>query len=342
MSSSRNPAAVMDPISEGNEMADGLDGANPAVAVDGGDSSSMLVDELVDEKSGAKNVDDEKLKQLEKEVAKLDADILGKIENLKEQLGLGDESFSDELNSVAMTKYIEATTELKDARKELIKVFQEMPILRFNASIGIKRMGEMNMKPFKEACQRLYGNDAGEEWMIRSVKLIIDWQEQVKKPSWHPFKTVEVDGVMKLGSYNPIRRHRLLSIANCALAPHGPVPPSATTQSSYAPLPLIALCQLTSVDKHGNSLAATTQSVVDDDNPKLAGLRAEYGDAVCNAVKVAVAEMNDYNPSGGYVTQELLNFGEGRKATMAEALREVCRQSQKRRKRDRTNSLHGC
>lgn len=77
------------------------------------------------------------------------------------------------------------------------------------------------------------------------------------------------------------------------------------------------------------------QSVVDESDPKLTRLRAEYGDAVCEAVKVAVAEINEYTASGGFVKAELWNFREGRKATVTEALREVCRLSKRRRKHDR-------
>lgn len=58
------------------------------------------------------------------EVAKLDAEIQGKIEILKEQLGLRDESLSDELNSMAMAKYMQASMELQGARRELIQVAQ--------------------------------------------------------------------------------------------------------------------------------------------------------------------------------------------------------------------------
>lgn len=72
---------------------------------------------------------------------------------------------------------------------------------------------------------------------------------------------------------------------------------------------------------------------MDDDDEKLTRLWAEYCDDVCNAVKVAAAEMNEYNPRGMYVTPELWNFGEGRKATVAEALRELCRLPLRKRRR---------
>lgn len=65
------------------------------------------------------------------------------------------------------------------------------------------------------------------------------------------------------------------------------------------------------------------QGVVDEDDPKLRQLCKDYGDSVCNAVKAAMAELNEYNPHGRYAMNELWNFREGRKATTTEVVKYI-------------------
>jgi hypothetical protein len=62
------------------------------------------------------------------------------------------------------------------------------------------------------------------------------------------------------------------------------------------------------------------QVVVDVDDAKLMQLRNEYDDIVFGAVTVAAAELREYSTADGYPVPELWNFGEGRKATVVEAL----------------------
>ncbi|CAL4958139.1 unnamed protein product [Urochloa decumbens] len=65
------------------------------------------------------------------------------------------------------------------------------------------------------------------------------------------------------------------------------------------------------------------KDVVNEEDPKLTQLRTEYGDSVCNAVKVALRELNEYSPQGRHAVNELWNFREGRKATMAEVVKYI-------------------
>lgn len=62
----------------------------------------------------------------------------------------------------------------------------------------------------------------------------------------------------------------------------------------------------------------TFQQVIDDEDEKLKTLRNELGDEVYKAVATALTEINEYNPSGQYITAELWNYGEGRRATLKE------------------------
>lgn len=62
------------------------------------------------------------------------------------------------------------------------------------------------------------------------------------------------------------------------------------------------------------------QEFIDEEDVKLRNLKQEWGEAVYEAVVVALKELNEYNPSGRYVVTELWNFKENRKATQKEII----------------------
>lgn len=62
------------------------------------------------------------------------------------------------------------------------------------------------------------------------------------------------------------------------------------------------------------------QEVINDEDESLKKLKDEWGEDVYNAVVTALKELNEYNPSGRYIVQELWNFKEGRKATLKEVI----------------------
>ncbi|XP_059431544.1 factor of DNA methylation 4-like [Corylus avellana] len=75
--------------------------------------------------------------------------------------------------------------------------------------------------------------------------------------------------------------------------------------------------------------------VIDEEDEKLKNLKDEYGDEVYDAVRTALKEMNEYNPSGRYVVSELWNFKEGRKATLKEGVVHIlnkCKLHKRRRR----------
>ena len=62
-------------------------------------------------------------------------------------------------------------------------------------AIGIKRMGELDEKPFQNACRRKYGKY---DYQTKAARLVSSWQGELKKPSWHPFKVVQDKGEDKV------------------------------------------------------------------------------------------------------------------------------------------------
>ncbi|KAL8232296.1 hypothetical protein R6Q57_002074 [Mikania cordata] len=64
----------------------------------------------------------------------------------------------------------------------------------------------------------------------------------------------------------------------------------------------------------------THKEVINEDDELLKALKAECGNKIFVAVVAAFKEMNEYNPSGRYVINELWNFKHNRKATSKEVI----------------------
>ncbi|PIA65420.1 hypothetical protein AQUCO_00100722v1 [Aquilegia coerulea] len=190
-----------------------------------------------------------------------DIGIQQKMEELANELNEKTEDMSEmeSLNHTLIAKERESNDELQEARKALIEGLTEM--LSGRTLIGVKRMGEINSKPFVWACQKKYPAEA----MIKASELCSLWQEYLKDPEWQPFKVIYVGE-----------------------------------------------------DEH--------QEVLNEEDKKLRDLKEELGDEVYKAVVTALTEINEYNPSGRYVTPELWNFKEGRKATLKEVIGYIIKQ----------------
>ncbi|KAJ9559508.1 hypothetical protein OSB04_004668 [Centaurea solstitialis] len=67
------------------------------------------------------------------------------------------------------------------------------------------------------------------------------------------------------------------------------------------------------------------KEVIDEDDELLKDLKAEWGNGIFDAVVTAFKEMNEYNPSGRYIVNELWNFKDNRKATLKEVISYILR-----------------
>ncbi|KAI8018978.1 Factor of DNA methylation 1 [Camellia lanceoleosa] len=115
-----------------------------------------------------------------------DAAVQKKIKEMNEELEQKVEEMGslEDLNQTLIVKERQSNDELQEARKELIMGLSEM--LSGRTLIGIKRMGELDMKPFQNACKERFPSDAD----VKALELCSLWQEKMKNPDWHPYKIV--------------------------------------------------------------------------------------------------------------------------------------------------------
>ncbi|KAK9070470.1 hypothetical protein SSX86_010872 [Deinandra increscens subsp. villosa] len=189
-----------------------------------------------------------------KHIGEDDLETLKKVEDIQKKLREREEELEDleSLNHALVTQERKSNDELQEARKELIQGFKELPE---TTHIGVKKMGQLENKPFLDAMKRKYNESEAED---RASELCSLWEEFLRDPNWHPFKVITVDG--------------------------------------------------------------KSQGVIDENDAKLKALKRDYGEEVYKAVATALTEINDYNPSGAYVIEELWNFTEGRRCTLKEGV----------------------
>lgn len=68
-------------------------------------------------------------------------------------------------------------------------------LLSDRTNIRIKRLGELDEKPFLKACKKRF---KGEEAEVQYAILCSKWQETLKDSGWYPFKRVGTEDKMKV------------------------------------------------------------------------------------------------------------------------------------------------
>ncbi|CAG7900456.1 unnamed protein product [Brassica rapa] len=185
-----------------------------------------------------------------------DEEVKKKMKEMNEELGEKCSELQDleDTNSALMIKERQSNDEIQEARQELITGLIGM-LSGDRTNIRIKRLGELDEKPFLKACKERF---KGEEAEVQYAMLCSKWQESLKDSGWYPFKRVGTEDKMK--------------------------------------------------------------EVVDEEDEQLKKLREEWGEQVSEAVKTALEELNEYNPSGRYSVPALWNLKKKRNATLKEVI----------------------
>jgi len=71
-------------------------------------------------------------------------------------------------------------------------------LLGAETDIGVKRMGELDEKPFLDVCKLRY---SANEAAVEAATLCSTWQENLKNPSWQPFKHEGTGDGAEVGSF---------------------------------------------------------------------------------------------------------------------------------------------
>ncbi|RDY13496.1 Protein INVOLVED IN DE NOVO 2, partial [Mucuna pruriens] len=118
-----------------------------------------------------------------------DSEVLNKVDALHKDLRDKEQSLQDidALNRALITKERESNDELQEARRALVEGIKE---LQPHGNIRLKRMGELDTRPFVEAMKKRYNEEEAEE---RASELCSLWEEYLKDPDWHPFKVIMVE-----------------------------------------------------------------------------------------------------------------------------------------------------
>ncbi|KAK3004921.1 hypothetical protein RJ639_019691, partial [Escallonia herrerae] len=116
-----------------------------------------------------------------------------KVEESSNNKNIGDEIDNlESMNQTLIVKQRQCNDELEEARKALIGGLAD--VLGDESDIVIKRMGEIDEKPFLETFKRSYSI---EQAMVKASILWSTWQENLTKPDWHPFKVTHDGGFPK-------------------------------------------------------------------------------------------------------------------------------------------------
>ncbi|KAH1104701.1 hypothetical protein GLYMA_13G336500v4 [Glycine max] len=125
--------------------------------------------------------------QVRNQIGEDDEEEKNKLDAIKTELEDKEEELEDleALQQALVVKERKTNDELQDARKELIRWLRKTNSSR--AFIGVKRMGELDEKPFLSAAKRKY---SGDEVNLKAVELCSQYEAYLRDPTWFPFKVL--------------------------------------------------------------------------------------------------------------------------------------------------------
>lgn len=86
-----------------------------------------------------------------------------------------------------------------------------MQELAVRGKIGVKRMGELDEKPFQKVAKEKYPAEEADE---KAAELCSLWDDHLRDSAWHPIKVIEEDGNPRVTT---IHTPLVLSLLNNAL-----------------------------------------------------------------------------------------------------------------------------
>ncbi|KAK1692906.1 hypothetical protein QYE76_009603 [Lolium multiflorum] len=118
-----------------------------------------------------------------KRIAELTEELRDKIEEM---------DYTENYNQDLIVQEKKTAVELQEARKLAIDAIQRFPGQTSDqAHIGMKMIGELDLKAFSNVCRQKFPKDDAE---VESVKLCSKWQNEIRNPNWHPFVAAMVNG----------------------------------------------------------------------------------------------------------------------------------------------------
>ncbi|TYH85103.1 hypothetical protein ES332_D02G242200v1 [Gossypium tomentosum] len=141
---------------------------------------------VIEERANEMEIEDLKGKlQVMKHFGQDDAAVQKKMEEMNNELQekIDDLQDLESTNKALIYKERQSNDELHEAREVLI---QGLPGLLGNrTNIGLKRMGELDPKAFRDTCKSRFPPDEAE---IQATTLCSSWQENLKNPDWPNFQ----------------------------------------------------------------------------------------------------------------------------------------------------------
>ncbi|TVU46259.1 hypothetical protein EJB05_05784, partial [Eragrostis curvula] len=114
------------------------------------------------------------------------------IEDVSEELAEKDAELEsiDDLNQVLISNEGRTSEELEEAKKEMIRALEKRSGVRSNMIIGVKRMGQLDQRAFREACKLKIAKD---DFEGAFALLYSKWEYEINQPEWY----FDVDGKKK-------------------------------------------------------------------------------------------------------------------------------------------------
>ncbi|CAL9010807.1 unnamed protein product [Prunus brigantina] len=140
----------------------------------------MEIEEIKGKLEVMKHLGDQDDDAVQKKIKEMNDELEEKVDELEDL---------ESLNQTLITKERQSNDELQKARKELIAGLRGM--LDVRSHIQIKRMGDLDYKPFYNVCKERFSD---EEAQVQASTLCSLWQDNLTKTDWHPFKIITVDG----------------------------------------------------------------------------------------------------------------------------------------------------